>query len=196
MYNSALRAAERDLIESRLDYDRAALQQSIKFLGNRLSAPSLALEAFGAMKGEALPYLRALGGAVRANPLPFAIAGAGLAWLLFGRKPHSTEPLREALARWEDEGGPVGVASIRDDRWISEIDQLRMISMQELNGIDADAINQLIPPKQAAAARERVLSDLAEDVRGCLRHGLGRLPAATQEKIATAREAFYMTRIS
>jgi hypothetical protein len=198
MFMSAQKSLDRARIEAKLEEDRAALEQSIASLSGRLSAPSLAMEAFNALKGEGLTVLRYLGGTARANPLPFALIGAGVAWMLLGRKADrpSMPPLREALSRWEDEGGSIPVASIKDDSWIAEIDRLRLIAMRELNSIDQAVLLRDISTKTAAAARERVLSDLSEDVRDSLRQGLSTLTKSAREKIASSREAFYLTRVS
>jgi hypothetical protein len=197
MFMSAQKSLDRARIEAKLEEDRAALERSIASLSGRLSAPSLATEAFNALKGEGLTVLRHLAGAARSNPLPFALMGAGLAWMLLGRKDRPlTPPLREALSRWEDEGGSVSATSIKDDSWIAEIDRLRLIAMRELNTIDEAVLLREISMKKAAAARERVLADLSEDVRDSLRQGLSTLTKAAQEKIAASREAFYLTRIS
>jgi hypothetical protein len=198
MFMSAQKSLDRTRIEAKLEEDRAALEQSIAALSGRLSPPTLAMEALGALKGEGLTALRYLGAAARSNPLPFALMGAGLAWMIFGRKSNhpNLPPLREALSRWEDEGGSVPAASIKDDSWIAEIDRLRLIAMRELNSIDASVLARDLSPKKAAVARDRVLSDLSEDVRDTLRQGLSTLTKSAREDIAASREAFYLTRIS
>jgi hypothetical protein len=60
------------------------------------------------------PYLQAVAGAVKANPIAAVLVGVGVAWLIWGRKADratAEAPLAgtrfEALSRWEDEGGPV-----------------------------------------------------------------------------------------
>jgi hypothetical protein len=198
MFMSAKKTLDRARIEAKLEEDRAALEQSIASLSGRLSPQTLAMEALNALKGEGLTALRYLGSAARSNPLPFALMGASLVWMLFGRKGHQAKlpPLREALSRWEDEGGSVPAAAIKDDSWIAVIDRLRLIAMRELNNIDAAVLTRDLSPKKAASARERVLSDLSEDVRDTLRQGLSTLTKSAREEIAASREAFYLTRIS
>lgn len=189
-------------IAAGLERDRADLSKSIDGLRGKLSADSLISDAMGYARSNMAPYLRALDGAVRANPVAAAMAGAGLAWLILGRKSGASgaeAPLAgtkfEAMSRWEDEGGPVAEMPHPEDSWIATADKLRHSALDALARISAAARVELRPIAEVAAHRAAILADLARATRDAMLHGLENLGAEAQQRILAAREQAYIARL-
>ncbi len=185
-----------DEISALLEQERAALEGSIEGLRDRLSLDALLDDALEYARTQAAPYARALDGAVRSNPVAAVMAGVGLAWLVLGRKPRPSpaqQPLAgtksEALARWEDEGGPVPPASApeADQTWIAETDRLRDRAAAALDRIEAAARKRLRPAAELAQERAEVLTDLAMATRTAMLRGLDSLGHEAQDRILAAR---------
>lgn len=76
-------SSEPDRIERDLDQTRARLDSRLTELQDRLSPGQLLYEVMGYFRGsEGADFGRSLAGSVRANPLPAAVTGIGLAWLM------------------------------------------------------------------------------------------------------------------
>jgi ElaB/YqjD/DUF883 family membrane-anchored ribosome-binding protein len=98
-------------IAAQLDLDRAALAQTIEGLRNRL-APDMLMDDVISKAGATLtPYAQMAERRVRANPLAAILAGAGVAWLVLGRK--HTDPTGSAQG---DEPGPAPVSDLNAAR--------------------------------------------------------------------------------
>ena len=190
-----------DEIAAALERERADLAQTIDGLRDRLSVDALIGDALGYAKANMAPYARALDGAVRANPMAAVVAGVGLAWLVFGRKaaavPESLAGTKfEAMARWEDEGGPVAPLPEADHAWIVEADALRDRASATLARIDAVARARLRPAAEVARDRAAVLTDLAKATRAAMLRGLDSLTSDARDRIVTAREQAYAARMA
>lgn len=192
-----------DEIAARLDRERAELAGSIDGLRERLSVDALLGDAFDYATANMAPYVRALDGAVRANPLAAVVAGVGLAWLAFGRKTTTRDPEAplagtrfEALSRWEDEGGPVSPLPDPDDAWIAEANRLRDDASGALARIDAAARGLVRPAAEVAQDRAAVLAQLARSTRMAMLRGLESLTGDAQGRVLAAREQVYAARIA
>ena len=195
-----------DEIAARLQQDRADLAGSIEGLRDRLSLDAVLDDALGYAVANAAPYARALDGAVRANPIAAVMVGVGLAWLVLGRKSPAPPqappepPLAgtrfEAMARWEDEGGPVAPLPEPDQAWVVEADRLRDRASAALHRIDAAARQRLRPAADMALERAEVLTDLAKATRAAMLQGLETLGSDAQDRIVAAREQAYAARIA
>jgi ElaB/YqjD/DUF883 family membrane-anchored ribosome-binding protein len=191
-----------DEIAARLEQDRADLAGSIEGLRDRLSLDELLDDAFRYSLAQAAPYGRALDNAVRSNPIAAVMAGAGLAWLVFGRKNRSQPEPKvegtkfEALSRWEDEGGPVAPLPEPDQEWILEADRLRDRASTTLGRLDAMARQGLRPLAETTRERAKVLTDLAQATRKAMGRGLDGLGGDAADRILAAREKAYEARIS
>ena len=195
-----------DEIAARLQQDRADLAGSIEGLRDRLSLNALLDDALDYAVANTAPYARALDGAVRANPVAAVMVGVGLAWLLLGRKaPAPPEPAPEqtlagtrfeAMARWEDEGGPVAPLPEANQAWIVEADRLRDRASAALHRLDAAARQRLRPAAEMAVERAEVLADLAKATRAAMLQGLENLGSEAQDRIVAAREQAYAARIT
>lgn len=180
-----------------LERDRAALGVQLESLRERLSVDALMGDALSYIKHNTAPLTRGIDHAVRANPAAAVMVGAGLAWLVFGRKSRATpKPVLggtqfEALSRWADEGGPPMEA---DDAWIAQADGLRDRASAALARIDAEARDKLRPVTEIAQERAAVLASLAQETQAAMRSGLETLGAAAQQRILALREAAYSAR--
>lgn len=187
-------------IEEQLVRDRAALAQSVAALRNRISGDHMLT---GLLTANPAPIGRALITTVRDHPVAAALAGAGLAWALFGRK----QPVEvagndlsgtkyEALSRWEDEGGPGVPLEEPDLNWLAEAESLRNRASAALAALESKARERFASAADLAQERAAVLAALAKDVRQSMRSGLDHLTAAAQDQIVAAREAAYATQLS
>jgi ElaB/YqjD/DUF883 family membrane-anchored ribosome-binding protein len=194
-----------DQIAAQLDRDRALLTDSIDQLRDRLSANALMGDAVAYAKSNVGQYAQALDGAVRAHPLAAAMAGIGLAWLVFGRRRATTDeatPLAgtkfEALSRWEDEGGPVApLPDVQDDdSWIAEADALRNRALDALARIDAAAREKLRPLAEIVRERAEVLAELARSTKAAMLRGLEGMGTEPRDRILAVREKAYAARLA
>jgi len=195
-----LTAAE---IAANLERERAELAASIDTLRDRLSVDALIGDALGYARTTMAPYTRMLDEAVRANPMAAVMAGVGLAWLVFGRKAGLSAPKAplagtkfEALARWEDEGGPPAVLPEADTSWIAEADALRDQASSALARINALARQKLRPAADLALDRAAVLADLAKATRATMLRGLDGLTSDARDRVLTLREQAYAARVA
>ena len=70
-------------LEKDVDKTRGRIEDTLSELRDRLSPPSLIDEALGYAKDNGgADFVRNLGRQVADNPLPVALMGAGLAWLM------------------------------------------------------------------------------------------------------------------
>ncbi len=192
-------------IEEQLARDRAALTQSIDALRNRLTGEHVVSDVFGLIKSNPAPYTQVIDKVVRSNPLALAVVGAGLAWLLLGRKSPCAAvsdcdglsgTKYEALSRWEDEGGPAVPLDEPDLVWVAQAEDLRSRASAALARLEELAHNGLASVAEIAHERAAILTQLAKDVRSSMRAGLEQLSSAAQERIVAAREAAYTAQLN
>lgn len=197
-----------DDITASLDKDRRALGDTLAELRARLDPQALLDQGTRMMGEHAMPALRGLGGHVRANPVPYALMGAGAAWLLFsGQKGGSDDSDHnslaggkyEAVTRWEDEGGnvmPEPDDLAEDEPWIAEADGLRARASDLLAKVDRAARDRLAPAAELARNKADVLAALTRDVRAAMSRGLEGLGEQARTSTLAAREAAYSARIA
>ena len=196
-------------VEARLERDRIDVTQALSALRNRFSADSLFKDATGLLTDasglvgrNSGQYMRALDGAIRANPVALAVSAVGLAWLILGRRDDHTAGDSQSLAgtrfeavtRWEDEGGPVATeqpVSLPHDDWTTQADSLRKRAGVMIAKINAAARKRGAPLAKLAQHRSDVLTALTADVRRAMAHGLeGMSVAARSEALATRERAY------
>lgn len=99
-----------DQIERELEEERRRLRGTADELSNRLSVGSLIDEAMTRFSGSGGEFGRNLGRSVRDNPLPVALIGIGLAWMMAGGQD-ATDRRDGAFGRfrsggdWDDREG-------------------------------------------------------------------------------------------
>lgn len=80
-------------IERDIDRTRARLDTRLSELASRLSPGQIVDETLGMLRTrEGADFARNLGEAVREKPIPAALAGIGIAWLMAGPRDHARDP--------------------------------------------------------------------------------------------------------
>jgi hypothetical protein len=193
-------------IEARLDDDRKALSSALGALGAKLSLDALWSDGLSLIKSNSGPYTHALDRAIRTNPVAIALTSIGLAWLILGRRTQPTTeapPLPgthvEAVARWEDEGGPVTGTSVEtpgsDDAWIEDADRLRARAKELISHINTAMRKSAAPLAQLAVHRADVLAALTQDVRRVMARGLEHLSDNARDLAVAGRERNYAAHV-
>jgi len=77
-------------IEREVEATRGDLDRTVEALKEKMTPGQLVDEVMDAMGGPVQEMAANLGAQVRANPLPLALIGAGVAWLIFGRGSSSS----------------------------------------------------------------------------------------------------------
>lgn len=86
---------ETDRIEADVNQSRSRLNDTLSQLGSKLSPGQMLDEGLGLLKGQAGQFAGKLGRQVRDNPLPIALIGAGVAWLVLSNRNSSDDDLDE-----------------------------------------------------------------------------------------------------
>lgn len=186
-------------IEADLARERAALTDRIDSLRQSLAPDSLLKDAMQFAVGRIGPVAQSVGNAARANPVAAALATVGVAWLIFGRKSKATTAAQDlaetkaaAMARWENEGGPVaGNDDAADDLWIIETDSLRRRAAAALDDLDVAARLRLRPAADLARERAAVIADMAASTSKAMLRGLETLPDAIRLQVLDTRQRVY-----
>jgi hypothetical protein len=77
-------------IEREVEATRGDLDRTVEAIKEKMTPGQLVDEVMDAMGGPVQEMAANLGAQVRANPLPLALIGAGVAWLIFGRGSSSS----------------------------------------------------------------------------------------------------------
>ncbi len=189
-------------IEARLEADRKALSQALTALGSKFMPEALWSNGLSVIKANSGAYTHVLDRAIRANPSAVILTAVGLAWLILGRRSAVAAhdiPLPgthvEAVARWEDEGGPVTETLAEtpgpDQTWIHDADRLRRRANILIAQIDAAMRKNLIPAAQLARHRADVVAALTQDVRRTIARGLDHLTTDARALALAGRERAY-----
>jgi F0F1-type ATP synthase membrane subunit b/b' len=177
-------------IENRLRNDRADLASTLADLAGRIAPEYLSEQVSQMVKDYARPAAKKAEEAVRANPVGFAVAGAGLAWLLLSaRKDGEETPVRV-------ETDPITAQDGLSDAWLDEIDELREAASDRLQKLEIDAASNTEKAADYASERARMVSDFASDLRDSLQSGLGDLGDEARDRVVRAREAAYSARLN
>lgn len=184
--------ADPRLIEADIERDRAELAATLDALQDRMSVDALAQEALGLLRTNSASYVTGIDAAVRANPVAVALVGAGLAWLIFGKRRSQENPKarRESLLAWEDDGGPARPSDERLPGWSDRTDRLRETASAALRELD-----EATGSRDLARERASVLAAFTNGLRHGFRDGLEGLSETAQAKIIAAREAAYAGRL-
>lgn len=164
-------------IEDRLRDDRADLAETLADLAGRVAPDYLTEQVSHLIREHAGPTAKRAEEVVRQNPVAFAIAGAGLAWLLLGNRKSEPEPAADP------------------DAWMDKIDALREAASERLNRIEREAFAAKDSARDYVTERAEVLGDFAADLRATLASGLEDLNDEARARIVSAREAAYSARL-
>ncbi len=193
-------------IETRLDNDRKALSSALAALGAKFTPDALWSDGLSLIKSNSGPYTQLLDRAIRANPVAIVLTSVGLAWLILGRRNQpatDATPLpgthMEAVARWEDEGGPVTETLAEtpgsDDAWIADADHLRARAKELIGHIDTASRKNAAPSARLAVHRADVIVALTTDVRRIMARGLDHLTPDARDLAIAGRERTYTARL-
>lgn len=192
--------SEKHDLERSLEQERAALAQSLTALRDRLSPSTLVADGKQALSAQVGPMVSRLDGMVRAQPLVAAVAAVAVAALVLGRHRERDAKIGrkfEALARWEDEGGPPAPESVGpEEEWMTEAHGLRERAVGLLRQIDDAARRKLVPAADLAKHRAEVMYALAQDTTTALGRGLDSLSETARHQALLARERMYLARIN
>ncbi|PZX16220.1 uncharacterized protein DUF3618 [Palleronia aestuarii] len=83
-------------IESEIEQDRAALDQTIAELRGRLTFDNVGRQITDQVRTNGGEIATAVSRSVKENPIALGLAGVGLAWMIFGSGPSSTQISRGA----------------------------------------------------------------------------------------------------
>ena len=189
-------------IEARLDEDRKALSKALAALGAKFTRNALLSDGLSLIKSNSGPYVQVLDRAIRTNPLAVVLSSIGLVWMILGRRTTlaaDSAPLPgtlvEAVARWEDEGGPVSETLAEtpgaDDSGLKDADQLRTRATALIWRIDAASRKNAAPADELAIHRADTFAALTKDVRRVMARGLDHLSDDARDLALVGRERTY-----
>ncbi|MDN5787508.1 hypothetical protein [Pseudorhodobacter sp.] len=205
-----------DKIEDQLNEDRAALSDAMERLYDRFSPDWLTQDAQDQLRSN----IGALGGSiertVRKHPVATAVAGVGIAWLIFGRRGEKvvhparlTRKVGSVESLVTDYGPQVaaallasGIKAMDDVDWSHRIDSFRAKTSAKLADIEKaaahhaenvakGAVDQFNNVRDFAAERTAAVAEFARHTQESLSLGLDDLPEPAREKIILAREKAY-----
>lgn len=105
---------ETDRIEADVNSSRSRLNDTLSQLGSKLSPGQMVDEGLGLLKGQAGQFAGTLGRQIRDNPLPIALIGAGIAWLVLSNRSSSDA---RSDVRDEDDYHQRRYRTIEEARW-------------------------------------------------------------------------------
>lgn len=130
-------------------------------------------------------------GIARNHPIPVALAGAGLAWLILRPQGAKAQPGMEALSRWEDEGGqvldPADVVDRMDAterEWLDAARAARDTARDRL----LDLYERGVATAESKAA---IAADQAESLAKAFRKNLADLESEAADRTAEARRQIW-----
>lgn len=171
-------------IERDIASDREKLAATLDALQARVSVDTLTQDALGLLRANSAIYTRSLDTAVRANPLAVALVGAGLAWLVFGKRKAVEVPKAklEALSNWEDDGGPARPS----DEIVPAAGAVQRNAASEPGGVVAAFASGL---KDSLHNELGALSEVAKDRASALSQTATAARKSVQHVAATAQDA-------
>jgi hypothetical protein len=94
-------------IEREVQQSRAEIEHTLDAIGERLSPGELVDQALGYFRsGRGVDFVRNLGDSVAQNPIPVALMGVGLAWMMFGGQRLGRAGGYREPAYWEEDLDP------------------------------------------------------------------------------------------
>ena len=178
-------------LENRLRDDRADLASTLADLTGRIAPEYLSEQVSQMVQDYARPMAKKAEETVRANPLAFALAGAGLAWLVLSARKDEGDTADTS----NSEKDPITAQDGLSDDWLDEIDALRDRASMRLQQLEIDAASNTKKAADYADERARMVSEFASDLRDSLQAGLSDLSDEARERVVRAREAAYSARL-
>lgn len=161
-------------IEREVEATRGDLDRTVEALKDRMTPGQLVDEVMDAMGGPVQEMASNLGAQIRENPLPLALIGAGVAWLIFGRGRSYDEPRSWRSSRRDYDFEP-DYAGAPQSGYLGEDDGLdegegRMERMKDAARDGAAKARQAVSSAKSTAARRtqaarQRASELADTAR-------------------------------
>ena len=173
-----------DQIEADLEKNRNGLASALDELTNRASVDYVAREALGLIKVNTAEATRSLDRMMRANPMAFALVGAGVAWMVLGGKDKD-KTAADPNPEWHGH-----LASLRDQAR----DTLLRLEEEARSGMDSlksGIQDQMGQVRDYAAERAQVIETFATDLKDAIAAGLDDLAEGTWERVMQARQESY-----
>lgn len=177
-----------DAIERDLHATRARLDSRLSELARRLSPGQILDEGLDLMRTrQGIDFSRNLGEAVRERPIPVALMGVGLAWLMAGPRGYSDAPHGPARPR---------VRAVADDDLMTRAWSAGHSVVRETNETDTDYRGRVTAARGKALGVARNAQETAEayadrvqDALFAARDRVGDAVAATSEKMSAIGSA-------
>lgn len=152
-------------IEREVEATRGELDRTVEALKERMSTGQIIDELMGQMKGTgAAEMIDNLGRQARDNPLPLALMGAGLAWLMFGKPPARREAHEPRSFMADPYTGEVGFEG-ETMRYHEDYDPLTGADLDhERHGLKAKAGEAASKVRAAVGSAAHKVSDAAHGV--------------------------------
>ncbi|KEP70473.1 hypothetical protein FGG78_03255 [Thioclava sp. BHET1] len=177
-------------IESRLTDDRADLASTLADLAGRIAPDYLSDQMSAMVHDYARPVAKKAEETVRSNPVAFAVAGAGLAWLLLSSR--KDKPASDGVRAPLD---ALAADDLVTEDWLDEIDELRETASDRMHQLELDSRSTLDKTRDFATERAEMVSQFASDLRDTLNTGLHDLSEDARARVVRAREAAYSARL-
>ncbi|TQS70485.1 hypothetical protein ERN12_15260 [Rhodobacteraceae bacterium] len=173
--------------ERRMKSNRSDLGDMLADLTGRLGPGLVADQVSDFVRENAAPYAKRAEKTVRDNPLAFALAGAGIAWLLISRKSGEDDHVTTATLteRYED---------VEED-WSEEIDRLRAKASVRLRALEDDAQDSVDSGRNFAQERADMIAQYASDIRAKLSKDLDGVSEEAKKLVLDARERAYAAKL-
>lgn len=169
-------------IEADLEKNRSGLASALDELTNRASVDYVAREALDLFKVNSTEATRSLDRAIRANPMAFALVGAGVAWMMLGGRGDKVD---DPDPEWHSHLG-----GLRD----KARDTLARLEDEARTGMDSlksGLQGQMEQVRDFAAERAAVIEGFASDLKAAIASGLDHLAEGTREKVMQTRQESY-----
>jgi hypothetical protein len=189
-------------IERSLHAERLALDETLGRLRERVAPAALIADGKALLRAQVAPLAERVDAELRGRS--FAASVARVAMTVAGLRPRhqpgpsaTFEPRREAMARWEDDGGPPAMetASVQE-AWLDEAVGLRSSARSMLARIDVAARRKLAPAGELAAHRTATLRAFAQGLSAALGRGLETVAEPARAAALRERERLYVARVA
>jgi len=186
-------------IEREVRQERAHVERTLDELQERLSPGQLVDQAVTYLRGSGgADFMRNLGETVKQNPMPLALVGVGLAWMMLADRRD-----RYARPSYWDEGDdvPYGAELYEDDLYEDGLHGAGTTAYgagtttygagTAASGEDESGESWSERAKATAEGAKERAAELGERARGLAEDataGVGRLSASARERLARARE--------
>lgn len=179
-------AHDPDSIEEDLAENRSGLATALDELGHRASVDYIAREALGMLKANSHEATRSLDRALRANPMAFALIGAGVAWMVMGgtgtaRPGHVHDPDPD----WHSQ---LGGARDKARSTLAKLEDEARLGLDHLKAGLSEQVGQV---RDFGAERAKVIEDFTSDLKSAIGSGLEHVAEGTRQRIMQARQESY-----